>query len=188
MIAIFYLPLSDSQSLLSCAVFATMLLGYFILDENLSTREIVTICGGVAGILILINPQYFNFEKTEAKISLGGTKSKESTKNYMIGLIFALLFSVFSSMKLISIRAIGENVHSSIKNFYFGVIGFFVMLVVNAFLQPEFYKFWLIGTNEYVMNLQQLTAYIVVALFGWASQECLARGLSIVQTGTIAAF
>ena len=106
----------------------------------------------------------------------------------MIGLFFALLFSIFSSMKLISIRAIGENIHTSVKNYYFGVIGSVVTLIANVFLQPSFFEFWKVGTSSYVMDMPQFGIYVIVALFGWASQECLARGLSAVQTGTIAAF
>ena len=106
MIAIYYLPLAVSQSLLSCAVFATMLLGYFILDEKLSYREIFTIVGGVIGILILVNPELFGDHR---KVDMGKRQEKRenSGSGYLIGLFFALLFSIFSSMKLISIRAIG---------------------------------------------------------------------------------
>lgn len=101
-------------------------------------------------------------------------------KRWDIGVIFCLLFMVFSSMKLISIRAIGENVHTSIKNYYFGVVGGIVCLIVNLFLDPNFYCFWLIGTDEYEMTKDQLIIYLIVAFFGYASQECLAQGLSAV--------
>ena len=59
MVAIYFLPLAVSQSILGSAVFATMFCGYLILDEKLSTREILTIIGGVAGVLILLNPEWF---------------------------------------------------------------------------------------------------------------------------------
>ena len=67
MIVIYYLPLAVSQSLLSCAVFATVILGNFILDEKLSKREIAMIVGGIAGILILVNPEWF--QDTTVEIS-----------------------------------------------------------------------------------------------------------------------
>lgn len=132
MIAIYYLPLAVSQSLLSCAVFATMILGYFVLDEKLSAREILTIIGGVAGILILVNPEWFGHETVN--VGKAHKKRTNSTSGYTIGLFFALLFSIFSSMKLISIRAIGENIHTSVKNYYFGVIGSVVTVVANMYL------------------------------------------------------
>lgn len=67
MIVIYYLPLAVSQPLLSCAVFATVILGNFILDEKLSKREIAMIVGGIAGILILVNPEWF--QDTTVEIS-----------------------------------------------------------------------------------------------------------------------
>ena len=54
--------------------------------------------------------------------------------DYIIGVIFALTYSVFSAMKYISIRAIGDDIHTSVKNYYFGVMGGIFTLVVNIFL------------------------------------------------------
>ena len=145
MITIYFLPLAVSQSLLCSAVFVTMILGYFLLDEQLSQREILTIIGGVAGVLILLNPEVFgnNYEVP------GQTKKQKekSTFDYVIGLFFALLFSVFSSMRMISIKKIGEGVHTSIKNYYFGLVTLVVTLIANLFIDPEIYKFWKIGTD-----------------------------------------
>lgn len=72
-------------------------------------------------------------------------------------------------MKLISIRAIGENVHTSVKNYYFGVIGGIVTLLANCYLDPSFFKVWEIGSSSYCMDLSQFVIYLIVAFFGWAS-------------------
>ena len=59
--------------------------------------------------------------------------------DYIIGLFFAALFAIFSSMRMISIRKIGENVHTSIKNYYFGLVTLVVTLIANIFIDPKIY-------------------------------------------------
>ena len=43
-------------------MFVTIILSYLILGEKLSWREIVTIVGGMGGILILVNPGWFGYK------------------------------------------------------------------------------------------------------------------------------
>ena len=66
-------------------------------------------------------------------------KIKNTGSGYLMGLLFAFLYSIFTAMKFITIRTIGVNIHSSIKSYYSGVIGTFVMLIANMYFQPTFF-------------------------------------------------
>lgn len=101
---------------------------------------------------------------------------------------FAAGFSVCSAMKYISIRAIGDNVHTSVKNYYFGLVGAVFTLLVNLYLDPGFFAFWKIGSGKYALTAGQFNVSLVVGIFGWMSQETLAQGLSAVKSGTMAGF
>ena len=59
MLSVNYLPLSISTPALMSAVFVTLIIGYYVADEQLSKREIVTIVFGFIGVLLVVNP----FEK-----------------------------------------------------------------------------------------------------------------------------
>ena len=56
MLSVNYLPLSVSTPTLMSAVFVTLILGYYVADEQLSKREIVTIVFGFLGVLLVVNP------------------------------------------------------------------------------------------------------------------------------------
>ena len=103
-------------------------------------------------------------------------------------MIFSLGFTVCSAMKYISIRAIGDNVHVSVKNYYFGLIGALFTIVINFYFDPGFFAFWKIGQEDYAMSLGQFNVAFFVGILGWWSQETLAQGLSTVKSGTMAAF
>ena len=53
---VYFLPLTIAQSMLACGIFTQMLLGWIILDEQLSLKELLTIIGGMVGVFILLNP------------------------------------------------------------------------------------------------------------------------------------
>jgi len=75
-------------------------------------------------------------------------------------------------MKFVTIRAIGETVHTSIKNYYFGIVGVFFTLIFNIFYDPGMYKFWEIGTGKYCdgrLGGPQLIVIGFVGFFGLLS-------------------
>ena len=55
-------------------------------------------------------------------------------------------------MEFISIRAIGDNIHTSVKNYYFGLVGLITSVLINLFIDPKFFQFWKIGTDQYAMS------------------------------------
>lgn len=113
--------------------------------------------------------------------------SKE-TWNLIIGIILALCTITFSGLRSVAIRKIGDNIHSSVKNFYFGLSSTVILLIANTFIQPEFFQFWKIGTPQYCMSTAEFLVAFTAGFFGWASQESLALALSAVKSGTLAAF
>ena len=77
-------------------------------------------------------------------------KKKEA---YALGIFFGVAYSLSAAMKVVSIRAIGDNIHTSVKNYYFGLWGLVVTVIANFYLDPGFFAFWNIGTKNYVMNM-----------------------------------
>lgn len=187
MLCVNYLPLSIASPVLMSSVFVTMIMGYLVADEKLSVREIITIIFGFAGVVLLLNPQWFSFDDHALEVMAKKGK-KVSNQDWILGMLFAAGFSLSSAMKYISIRAIGDNVHTSVKNYYFGLVGAIFTLIVNIYLDPGFFAFWKIGTDQYTMTMDQFYVAFVVGIFGWLSQETLAQGLSAVKSGTMAAF
>ena len=64
-LAIYYLPLVVSSSVLMSSTFVIMIMGYLVADEKLSKREVVTIICGLMGVIILLNPEWFNIGYSE---------------------------------------------------------------------------------------------------------------------------
>lgn len=60
MIAILLCPVSMSVSIMMTQVFMSALAGYFFNNERISRMEILSICGGFVGVLILTNEHFFN--------------------------------------------------------------------------------------------------------------------------------
>lgn len=165
MFCVFFLPLYVATSALMSATFVTMLLGYFMSGEVLSCREITTIVFGLCGVIIVLNPGWFNSDPSFHHVE----KVHHSSADYLIGMCFAAGYCICSAFKFIMIRAIGDNVHTSVKNYYFGFIGGVFTIIVNFFLDPGFYKVWNIGTSEYTMSPDMFYSALTVGFFGFAT-------------------
>jgi len=82
----------------------------------------------------------------------------------------------------------GVTVHSSHKNYYFGLSSLIGAGVAAVLMVPKFYMPWKFGTNDYPLDSQKLLFSIIVGVFGWASQEALTLSLRSVKSGTVASF
>lgn len=60
MIAIKLCPVSIAVSIMMSQVFMSSLAGYLFNSEIISRMEIMSICGGFIGVLILTNERFFN--------------------------------------------------------------------------------------------------------------------------------
>lgn len=103
-------------------------------------------------------------------------------------MLFSAFFTLSSAMMFVSIRAIGDNVHTSVKNYHFGVVGVLLTMSFILYQDPSFFAFWKLGTPEYSRSSGQIIVEIVVGVFGWMALESLTKGLSTVKSGTMAAF
>lgn len=187
MLSVNYLPLSIATPALMSAVFVTLILGYYVADEQLSRQEIATIVFGFIGVLLVVNP--FQMDKDVSSVDGNQSHSQKREKyEFFLGIIFTAGFTVCSAMKYISIRAIGDNVHTSVKNYYFGLTGSIFTLALNLYLDPGFFAIWRLGQPTYSMTPDQFWVILIVGILGWLSQETLAQGLSTVKSGTMAAF
>lgn len=64
-----------------------------------------------------------------------------------------MIYAFSAAMKIVAIRATGDDIHTSVKNYYLGLWIFTVSVIVNFYLDPGFFAFWNIGTKNYVMNM-----------------------------------
>ena len=184
-----YLPFIVSTSVLNASVFMTCLCGWLYAGEKLSKEELVCVAGGFAGVLLLLNPSFFSgLQLSDLALKMRVGADLAAYPRFNLGLMFGGLFAIFSAMKFITIRAIGDNVHSSLKNYYFGILSTLTCLTGLVFSSPNFFKPWLIGTVAYPLNQAQLIAATIVGLFGFASQETLTLALGSIKSGTVAAF
>jgi len=104
------------------------------------------------------------------------------------GILLGLMYCCLQGGKFLAIRSIGDNIHSSMKNYYFGISSTVIQLIWVAFQYPEFFNPTLIGTESYPLNGDQLLWTFIAGVIGWASQESLTLALGSVKAGTVAGF
>ena len=66
MVSIFLMPVSVSVSITMTATFITAIMAYLIEREKLSLKELTTIFIGFLGVLMIVNPNWFNALSTVA--------------------------------------------------------------------------------------------------------------------------
>jgi len=129
-----YLPFIVSTSVLNASVFTTCLMGWLYAGEKLSKEEIFSVAGGFAGVLLLLNPTFFSgLQISDLALKMRVGADLAAYPKFNLGIMFGGLFSVFSAMKFITIRGIGDDVHSSLKNYYFGIMSTFTCLIGLVF-------------------------------------------------------
>ena len=186
--AIQLMPVSIAVSIMMSTSFVTALLAYIMMGEKLAVSEVLTIFGGFMGVVVLTNPKLFMHTTGNKAFEMQAMMDAELYPHYGVGIICACMFAVFSALNFLSMREIGNCVHSSIKTFYFGAISTGIMIVWLAFTDIEFYHFWKIGSPEYAMSMDQFWACMVIGFFSWTAQESLSIALTSVKSGTTAAF
>lgn len=70
MIAIYLLPVSVAVSIMMTTTFFTPILAFLIHNESISLPELITICVGFFGVLMVTNPDWFNHESAALKLYL----------------------------------------------------------------------------------------------------------------------
>ena len=105
-----------------------------------------------------------------------------------LGIVLAFGYTIFSSLNYLKMREMGNQIHSAIKTYYFGLLCTSLSLVYATYMDPTILKLWLIGTPYYPISLAQFTASLGVGFFSWANQECLSLCLTVVKQGTSSAF
>lgn len=179
MIAILLCPVSMSVSIMMTQVFMSALAGYFFNNEIISRMEILSICGGFFGVLILTNEHFFH---AAGRVRFAADQKKYP--HYYIGVCTAVLYTVFSALNFYEMRKMGHGVHSSIKTFYFGALcslGTFFWIICTE--SEQFFK-----TKEIPITFPQFAASMAVGFFSWANQEALSLSLTVVKQGTASAF
>lgn len=118
MISIFLMPVSVSVSITMTATFVTAIMAYILEGEKLSLREVMTIMIGFFGVIMIVNPDWFNHSST---LSKRDEKDDKKYPYYYLGAFFAFLFAIFSAMNFITIRRMSNNMYVSMKTYYYGI-------------------------------------------------------------------
>ena len=142
--------------------------------------EILSICGGFLGVLVLTNQSFF----TDADTKERHKADQKKYHYYYLGIVMAFLYTVFSALNFYEMRQMGHGLHSSIKTFYFGAM---CSLGTLAYIMVVEHDQWF-TKKAFPLNWQQFTGSMIVGFFSWANQESLSLSLTVVKQGTASAF
>lgn len=165
MIAITICPVSIAVSIMMTQVFVSTLTGFFLAGEKISVYEIISIIGGFFGVILLVNDQFFTSDHT--KSDKRHKDDMDKYPYYYIGILMAILYTIFSALNFHKMREMGANVHSSIKTFYFGALHTILTLIWISFAGPSVFCFWNIGQDSYPLSRSQFMASSGVGFFSW---------------------
>ena len=132
--AVYLMPVSIAVSIMMTTTFVTSIIAWLWVGEKLSMKEIIFITGGFMGVLMLVNPSWFRLDvhlTTQIEI-----KDEKEYPHEIFGFMSAIAFSIFSALKLITMRDIGNVIHSSVTTFYFGVFSSVISITFMLFYQP----------------------------------------------------
>ena len=118
MTSIFLMPVSISVSITMSVTFITSVVAYFLEGEKLSIREISMIIIGFTGVLMMVNPNWFN---DSSFLSKRDEHEDEKYPHYYLGAFCALLFTIFSALNFIVIRKMSANMGTSLKTYFYGM-------------------------------------------------------------------
>ena len=88
---------------------------------------------------------------------------------------------IFGSFNFLAIRRIGKNVHCSVKQMYFGMIGLVFSIVYLLITQPEYF-------TKFEYTKQMLILTILTAFFFYIMQMTLSMSLVNLRVGTVCCF
>lgn len=131
MVAIELTPVSIAVSIMMTQVFASSIAGYILLNETVSALEYVCMIGGFVGVLVLTNDGLLGAE--DKKAELRDLLDRMNYPHYSLGVFMGVLFTVFSALNFYEMRRMGNEVHSSIKTFYYGFVCSMFTLIYIAF-------------------------------------------------------
>lgn len=185
MISIFLMPVSVSVSITMTVTWITAIMSYFINNEMLSWREISMIVIGFFGVIMVVNPAWFNSNKL---ISL---REKHDDKLYPYfgwGIFFAFLFSFVAAMHFITIKKITSNLYVSLNTYYFSLLSLLISVIICIIFDPAVFQFWNIGTTTYPITFDSFVGSFLIGVLSSATQDSVTFALGIVKTGTVAGF
>lgn len=136
MASIFLMPVSISVSISMTVTFNTSIIAYFLEDEKLSMREISTILMGFTGVLMMVNPNWFDYSPF---IEKRDEHEDEKYPHYYIGAFCALLFTVFSALNFIVIRKMSTNMVTSMKTYLYGMQSTIICLCICLVTSPKLF-------------------------------------------------
>ena len=189
-LAIQFMPVSTAVSIMMTMALATSIFAYFMLDEVVSLPEFVAIAGGFFGCVLITNSDAFISNDDAEILDLIQREALDDVQYplYAWGVFFAILFCLLGALNILAMRELGTMVHSSVKTFYFGAVSTILTGIFFLFYEPSLFDLWEIRNGQYSFGMNQLCAGVIIGLFSWGAQESQSIAVTIVKSGTAAAF
>ena len=165
------MPVSVAVSIMMLLGLTTSLMAYFILGESLSIPELCAIVGGFFGCLMITKSDMFIDDDNPESLELQQRESKDEFNYpfYGWGVFLAFLFCFVAAMNTISMREMGNMVHSSVKTFYFGALSSILTIIFFVFYNPAYLMLWTSNGDNYTFKGDELFAGIVIGFFAWTT-------------------
>lgn len=174
LLAISFIPLalSSTISFTTGPLFAAMV-AFIVLQEHLTTIEMLTVSLGVLGTVILTMPEWFKFlgldddELVEARYD---ADMEKYSNLYFVGIVLALGSSFFDVNTMYIIRHMQDKIPKPMYSFSSGL---FNSIVLTAYCL--IFKQWTIETSGW--------QYILVgSFFGWIALEFNINGTMVSKS------
>jgi len=118
----------------------------------MSGMEVVMIIGGFSGVLVMCNDTFL-FSESAKVIDQHLIDDNLKYPKMHLGILLAFGYTIFSSLNYLKMREMGNQIHSAIKTYYFGLLCTGLSLVYATYMDPTILKLWLIGTKHYPISL-----------------------------------
>lgn len=145
--AVMLIPVSLTVSVSRLSVFFTPLLAFIIDNEKVTKYEICTIAGGFLGVLMIMNPSFFDSSDDEmADIQERAEKDKKKYPYYYVGLIMTVLFAIVAAVGVVYVRVLNkcsvQRVPPNLQVYYYGIFTTGLVVIASIFLNPGIFAFW----------------------------------------------
>ena len=193
--AILYMPVSQSISISRITVFAVPILAFVLIDETISCLEILTIVGGFTGIIMIMNPTYFNSSSQSEIIGKRNSLDSAGYPHLYVGCFLSVLFALVAAMSIILVRIQNKMggqqtapVPISLQVYFFGMATSLFMVFVAMFMAPEMFALQNIQKQKYCMSSAQLAWYAAMGLLYWNCCVFAPLALQTIKSNTFSPF
>ena len=184
------IPVGDATVIQFTAPVFTMTFSFLLLGVSCTFYDTLCGCVSFVGVVVMTKPSiFFGINQGKGKeypsnLEPDEDSKKASEQEYLIGVSFALLSSIFVSIFYVLNKISGQNLDLTLTIFYPSLIGIIVSPIV-ALLLGEFLSIQLTWANVSVILLVGFLAFIHLLLVAEALQLEDAGPASLVRNADI---